>query len=310
MVIKLFSQPALKNPVMLCSWPGIGNVGVNAIDTLREHLKAHEFGEIEPFGLFDPRKAIIEGGLLQQLEFPYSKFYYSHTPSRDLIFFLGQQQPTEQAGMYAQGQKAYTLASLVLDVAERFGCVIVYTSGAAVTRIHHADPPRVWAVPNTPLLMEQLSKLENTVLMSQVEGREGRGSITGLNGLILGVAQKRRFPAVCLMGEVPYYLQASPWPFPKASKAVLEVLSQILSIQIDLTVLDRMGEKIEHNIDRFLESVYKSEVVGPQVQAEIERLRHARQAKMGPITLGEQKNIMAHIDELFKQEGGGGERHI
>ena len=36
--------------------------------------------------------------------------------------------------------------------------------------------------------------------------------------------QSRDIEAVCLLGEVPYYLQGAPWPYPKASISVLEVL--------------------------------------------------------------------------------------
>ena len=41
--------------------------------------------------------------------------------------------------MYAEGRKAYRMADLVLDVAEKFKCRRVYTSGAAVALIHHTD---------------------------------------------------------------------------------------------------------------------------------------------------------------------------
>ena len=70
MGIKIYKEPDLKNPVMFCGWPGIGNIGINAIDNLRAALKAQEFGEIEPWDFFDPRKVTIERGLLKDLEFP------------------------------------------------------------------------------------------------------------------------------------------------------------------------------------------------------------------------------------------------
>ena len=183
MAVKLYKKPELRNSVMLCGWPGIGNIGIIAIDTLRAVLKAEQFGWIEPWDFFDPRKVIIEGGLLKDLEFPTNKFYFRRTVNQDLIFFIGQQQPTEGRARYAEGQKAYRIANLVLDVAEKFGCRRVYTSGAAVTQIHHALKPRVWAVPNRAKLIDEVRGYENTVLMSGIEGRGSQGVITGLNGL-------------------------------------------------------------------------------------------------------------------------------
>ncbi len=95
MGIKLYKEPELKNPIMFCGWPGIGNIGISAIDNLRAVLKAQEFGEIELWDFFDPRKVSIERGLLKDLEFPSSKFYFQRIRNQDLIFFIGEEQPSE-----------------------------------------------------------------------------------------------------------------------------------------------------------------------------------------------------------------------
>ncbi|NVL91237.1 MAG: PAC2 family protein [Desulfobacterales bacterium] len=309
MGVKLYKEPELKDSIMFCGWPGIGNIGLIAIDTLRGVLKAEQFAEIESWDFFNPRKVVIEGGLLKDLEFPSSKFYFRRIKNRDLIFFIGQQQPSEGGTRYAEGQKAYRIANLVLDVAEKFGCRRVYTSGAAVTQIHHSLRPRVWAVPNGPDLIDEVKGYENTVLMSGIEGRGGQGVISGLNGLLLGVAKNRDLEAVCLMGEIPYYLQGAPWPYPKASKSVLEVLANILDIELDLSQLEELARRVERSIEEFLETLYRTEGIPSQVIDEIEKLRYARQTELGPITDQEQRKIMEHIDELFKGEGWSDEEH-
>lgn len=310
MAVKLYKQPNLKNVIMFCGWSGIGNIGINAIDTLRAALNAQEFAEIEPWDFFDPKKVVIEAGLLKTLEFPTSKFYYQKIKNLDLIFFIGQEQPGEGRTRYAQGQKAYQMANLVLDVAEKFGCQRVYTSGAAVSQIHHTTKPRVWAVPNNEKLITELKQYENTILMSQIEGRSDQGVITGLNGLMLGVARKRGFDAVCLMGEIPYYLQGVPWPYPKASKSVLEVVTRILNIEIDLSYLDELDKTVQQNIEELLESLYQAESLPPEIRDEIEKLKAPEPTDLGPITDEEKKKIMEHIDELFNQEGWKDERPL
>jgi len=310
MSLNLQQEPRLKNPILFCGWPGIGNIGLIAIDTLRSMLEAQEFGEIEPWDFFDPRKVVIENGLLEDLEFPSNKFYYRRLPEQDAIFFIGQEQPAEGSSRYGAGEKAYRMANLVLDVAERFDCQRVYTSGAAVTQIHHSHRPRVWAVPNRPDLIAEINGYHNTVLMSQIEGRNGQGMITGLNGLLLGVAKERRCEAICLMGEIPYYLQGAPWPYPKASQSVLEVLSQILKVPLELKPLEDMAEKVQENIEEFLERLYSIEGVPPEIRQEIEKLEYRKGADLGPITEEEQKKIMEHIDELFNQRGGKNDRHL
>ncbi|MHC4694015.1 MAG: PAC2 family protein [Planctomycetota bacterium] len=311
MGIKIYKEPELKNPVMFCGWPGIGNIGINAIESLRAVLKAREFAEIEPWDFFNPRKVTIEKGLLKDLEFPGSKFYSQQTRNHDLIFFIGQEQPSEGRIRYAEGKKAYKIANLVLDVAEKFDCKRVYTSGAAVTQIHHTTKPRVWAVPNTQSLIEEIKKYENTILMSGIEGRSSsQGTITGLNGLLLGVAKKRGLDAICLMGEIPYYLQGAPWPYPKGSKSVLEVLSKILDVKLDLSELDELATTVDENIEEFLESLYTAEAIPPQVKDEIEKLKYARPTEPGPITKEEQNEMMKHLDELFREGGRQDEKHF
>ena len=40
MAIKYIKEPELINPVMIASWPGIGNVGMIAVDMLRRVMRA------------------------------------------------------------------------------------------------------------------------------------------------------------------------------------------------------------------------------------------------------------------------------
>ena len=76
MGIKLYKRPKLEKPIMFVGWPGIGNIGIIAMNTLKGILKAEELGEIESWDFFYPRKVSIRDGLLEDLEFPSNKFYY------------------------------------------------------------------------------------------------------------------------------------------------------------------------------------------------------------------------------------------
>ena len=48
MGFRLYQEPQLENPILAASWPGIGNIGIIAVDTLRDTLGAEELGEVEP----------------------------------------------------------------------------------------------------------------------------------------------------------------------------------------------------------------------------------------------------------------------
>ena len=299
MGIRLHKMPEVENPVLIAGWPGIGNVGIIAVDTLRGTVRAEEFGEIEPWEFFYPKKVLIRDGELMDLEFPINKFYFRRTEKKDLIFFIGEEQPAQAGRAYAEGRKAYQMANLVLDVALELGCRRVYTSGAAVAPIHHTVRPRVWAVPNDESLVDEVRDYENTVLMSDIEGREGQGNITGLNGLLLGVAKRRGVEAICVMGEIPIYLQGIPLPHPKASKSVLEVLTAALGISIEMEGIDELVENSESEIEKLYE-MFPSEVRG-----QLDKLKYVTYAKPtepGPITEEDKKRILEDIDRFFKKE--------
>lgn len=303
MGIRLYQEPQLENPILVASWPGIGNIGITAVDTLRRILEAEEFGEIEPWEFFYPKQVLIRKGVLEYLEFPSSKFYFKRIGGRDVMLFIGEEQPTEGGRMYAEGRKAYRMADLVLDVAEKFKCRRIYTSGAAVALMHHTAQPRVWAVPNAGSLISEIKAYQNTVLMSDIEGRGGHGNITGLNGLLLGVAKKRGFEAICLMGEIPVYLQGLPFSYPKASKSVLEVLSHSLRVEVNLDTLDELDQKVQQRIEEFYQQIPL------EIRGQLDRLKrvaYAQPAEPGPITEEEEKKIVEDVEKFFRKRGEGG----
>jgi len=304
MAVRFYREPELKKPILIAGWPGIGNIGIAAVDTLRGQIQADELGEIEPWGFFYPKEVSIKGGLLRDLGFPINEFYYKRLERKDLIFFIGEEQPSSRGRFYAEGEKAYEMANLVLDVAEKFGCQRVYTSGACVSPIHHTMKPRVISVVSSEKLKEETKKYPNTILISEIEGRGDGGTITGLNGLLLTVAKKRGLEGICLMGEIPDWLSGASLPYPEASKSVLEVFADILGISIDFTELDKMALKVEGIIEEIYEK-FPSEI-----KERYDQRKFLAQAPSKAITEEDAKWIKEHIDELFKKGKEDGEQPI
>jgi hypothetical protein len=84
----------------------------------------------------------------------------------------------------------------------------------------------------------------------------GAGTISGLNGLLLGVARQRNMEGICLLGEIPLY--ATPIPNPKSAKAVLEVLVKLLGIGIDTSGLEQWAQRTEEEMERNIEALRES----------------------------------------------------
>ncbi len=230
-LVKLCARPRLNSPNMLAAWPGIGNVSIIVATYLKRKLDFKELGEIEASHFFDPIGVLVRDNVVEAPQFPESKFYYwkNKGGGSDIILFTGEDQPIA---------KGYELANCVLDVGERFQVNRIYTCAAALTRIHHTEPPRVWGVATTQQVAEDLKTYDLVP----------RGSlhISGLNGLLLGVAKERDIEGVCLLGEVPMY--ATRIQNPMAALAVLKVLTKMLDIEIDLTELTALAQEVKERM--------------------------------------------------------------
>jgi len=237
-LIKLYKHPRPKSCSMLASWPGIGDVSLTAAKYLVEKLNAAEIGEIEPVNFFEPVGVTVKENVVESPRFPESKFYYWQYPKagKGLVIFIGEEQPAF---------KGYELVNCVLDVAQRLKVSRVYSCAAAVTRVHHSEEMKVWGATTTSDLVDELSK-QNVIL-------RGNLRIAGLNGLILGMAQERGMEGICLLGEVPSY--ATQIANPKASLAVLGILTKMLGITLDLAELGHLAERVDEEMDRIAKKV-------------------------------------------------------
>ncbi len=236
--VTLYKRPSPKSCFMLASWPGIGDVSLTAAKYLVEKLNAVEIGEIDPVSFFEPVGVTVKENVVESPRFPESKFYYCRPKraGRGLVVFIGEEQPVF---------KGYELVNCVLDVAQKLKVETIYSCAAAVTRVHHSEEMKVWGVATHPGLVDELSK-RNVILRGDLR-------IAGLNGLILGMAKERGMQGICLLGEVPAY--ATQIANPKASLAVLGILTEMLGIVLDLSELSRLAEQVDEEMDRIAKRV-------------------------------------------------------
>ena len=99
-------------------------------------------------------------------------------------------------------------------------------------------------------------------------------------------------------------ISQDPFPHPRDSKSVLEILNRILGIDINLDILECMVTQI----DEIIESIYKK--FPQEIRERIEQRKSVVQAKSETITEEDEKWIKEHIDEFFKGGGGGNERAV
>jgi proteasome assembly chaperone (PAC2) family protein len=230
-LVKFYTSPELNSPNMLVAWPGVGNVSIIVATYLKRKLDFKELGEIDASYFFNPIGVVVKDNVVEAPQFPMSRFYYwkNEGGGSDVILFIGEDQPAA---------KSYEMANCVLDVGLRFHIKRVYTCAAALTRIHHTEQPRVWGVATSQHLTEDLIRYDLV--------QRGNLRISGLNGLLMGVAKERDIEGICLLGEVPMYTTRIQNPM--AALAIVNILSKILDIEIDIGELAQMAKETKEKM--------------------------------------------------------------
>jgi len=236
-------KPRLKKPCLIVAWPGMGEVAFKAANYLIEELKAVEFARIAPEEFFYLTASVITQGILDIPALPQGKFYYWKNPGtklrdsakRDLVIFLSNAQPDLS--------KADSYVKIIIGLAKSLGVETVVSFASMPQTTDHTQEAHVWFAATDQKTKESLKKYNFHEL--------AQGQISGMNGLFLGIAKKAGLKGFCLLGDIPLYtIQIEN---PKASAAVLEGLSKILDIPINLMPLKEQAQGMENEINKLLD---------------------------------------------------------
>lgn len=288
MSVNLFRRPRLRRPYMLAAWPGIGYVATSVALYIKEALGAEELAEIEPYEFFRPNSVLVKNNVISVQEvsenpLPQSKFYYwkNKLSDHDLIIFIGEAQPLG---------REWEFARLIMDVVQRFKVERIFTSAAAVASISYSQQPAVWAAATGSKLLNYL-KQYNVVLRDKIK-------VDGLNGLLLGVAKEEGIDGICLLGEVPFYIAQLEIEYPKSSRAIMEVLTEMLEIKVDMSTLNQLVDHAETEMKELEE-----EVIHKMGQIVVYPQNSEDEAGAGEeVTTGEvSPSVRQKIEQLFDQ---------
>jgi proteasome assembly chaperone (PAC2) family protein len=260
-------------PIMFAAWPGMGNVGLIAMDYLRRKLDATLFAEIDMSPFFIPDSIVVREGRAQLPEIPSSLFHFHKNP--DLIIF----ESNAQVG----GRDGIAIIKLILDVARQFRVPRIFTAAAFAQAMSHADPSQVLCACNNDNLLNVLREHTVTPMPD--------GYIAGLNGLLLGIAASNDIEAACFLGTIPSY--ASNLSYPKASLEIVKTMAKLLNFQPELDeleegvgVTDRQLSAIEDRIREYFPAVTEKEPEAVEINVNDEEVP---------------KYIMDKIENLFNK---------
>ncbi|SRR5579885_638453 len=216
-MVEITEMPKLKNPSLICGLPGSGYVGKLAVDHLIEELKGVPFASIFSSS-FPPQVLIQPDGTVDLMK---NTLYYCKGKSLDLVLLSGDAQPVTP-------ESEYQMAEEITKICEKLGVKTIYTLAAYITG-SFAKIQRVYGTSTSPEIVKEFSKYGVYSMNS--------GSITGMNGLIIGVGKRKNITGVCLLGETSGYVVDA-----MASKVVLETLAKILNLKLDLTGISKKAQ--------------------------------------------------------------------
>ncbi|RLJ06431.1 MAG: proteasome assembly chaperone family protein [Candidatus Aenigmatarchaeota archaeon] len=231
-----FKKPKLNNPILIEGLPGVGNIGRVAVGYLLDELKAEKFAQLYSKHFF-PFVVLQDENLIHLLK---NEFYYwkaEKKGQRDLVFLVGDCQSLSPQGHYEIIEK-------ILDYAQGFGVKEIYTVGGMATGEIEEKPEVIGAVTHKELL----KKYDGYGI--KFEAGKKIGYIVGAAGLLLGLGAERGMKGMCLLGETSGFPIVTD---PKAAEVVLESLTKILNVEIDMTKLERKVKEMEKFIKKIEE---------------------------------------------------------
>lgn len=213
----------------------MGGVAITAGYYLMAKLGMHLLLEFPAREFFDIEQVEVKDGLIVSRRLPRSRLFLWNDPKqkRDLIVFIGEAQPPARGGAFCRK---------VIEQAEILGVRRVFTFAAMATAMRPKHDCRVFGAAIDRETLAEFRQLDMDIL-------EG-GSISGMNGVLLGMAAAVGLPGGCLLGEIPHVF--SQIPFPKAALAALEFFGAMTGIELDYVELREHSESVAKTLEEFL----------------------------------------------------------
>ena len=234
------ARPQLNRPVMVAAfegWNDAADAASGAVAWLRRRLKATQIARIDPEEFYDfqatrPEVSLVDG-TTRKISWPSNECFAAHVEEvgRDLVLFSGVE----------PNLRWRTFCTTVIGLARETGCEMVVTLGALLADVPHTRPTRLTGTAIDKELIERLG-----LSHSRYEGP------TGIVGVLHDFCRQAGMPSVSLWAPVPHYV-ASP-PNPKATRALLERLSEVLSIPIGLGDLSEAAVACEARVNELVGS--------------------------------------------------------
>lgn len=220
----------MRDPVLVQGLPGLAFVGKVTVDYLIEKLSAEKFAELYSGYLAFPDGSIginiNSDGTFALPRYEFYAYKSDKETGRDFIFLTGDGQPSTAGQM--------EVAEKVLDYATRLGCKTVI--GVGGYGVHsQEDVGTVYSVIGNVEIGGSLSKLGAKIANA--------GAVTGACGIILGLAARRQWTCMGLLGATK-----GVYPDLEAARSVVNLIANLYELHIETMDLDTQISEMKKKI--------------------------------------------------------------
>jgi predicted ATP-grasp superfamily ATP-dependent carboligase len=238
--LRITERPQLERPVLIAAFRGWNDGGQGASLAgayLARAWAAEEFASIDPENFYDfqatrPMVSLVDG-YTRKIEWPENTFLHAPLPGggRDAIILLGVEPNLRWRSFSAH----------VSGLAKELGVELVVTLGSLLADVPHTRPAPVTGSANDRELIESLG-----LQASRYEGP------TGIVGVLHDACMQAGIPSASLWAAVPHYVSLTPSP--RAAKALVERLSQLLGADVDTAELDEAADSYAQQVSEAVAS--------------------------------------------------------
>lgn len=214
---EILKKREVKKPVMIEGLPGIGNVGKIAVDFIVESIKAEKIMTVRshyfPHSVFVNEKNLVD---LPKIDISYKK-----VKGQDIIFVTGDAQPIDEPS-------CYSFCELLLDMLQKWKAKSIVTTGGIGLQTIPKNP--VVYITGNDIRITKTFKKCNRQIYGVV------GPVIGVTGMLVGLAGRRKIPAVALLAQTfghPAYVGM------KGAKAIVSTLNEQFGFNVKTEILDK-----------------------------------------------------------------------
>ncbi len=272
-------------------WIDAGEAVTGAMRYLVRQLAAAPLASIDPEDFFDFTQvrpvARLSAEGQRTIRWPRSAFWIWQPPEgrAGLLLFRGME-PQRRWRAYA---------TALLDVAERCGVTRIVSLGALVAAVPHTRPPRVTGSSTDPAWHARLEEW-GIYRRPRYEGP------TGIASVVVDAARRRGMASLSLMGQAPHYLEGATNP--AVSRALLTVVTRLLSLELDMSQLDTAVKAFGTRCDQVVAQDAATQAYVRQLEQDYDTTvdevpRPQRDGDFNP------EQLMQELEEFLREEREG-----